>query len=79
MQTFFTFDLFGEGWHIYTFENRCIQNLELGLGDETTKIILNTKGTSNDRGWGPAIRKDCPVFRTYLGAGTSAREKINHT
>lgn len=31
-----------------TFENRCIQNLKLGLGDETTKIILNTKGTSND-------------------------------
>ncbi len=43
-----TFDLFGEGRHIYTFENRCVQNLELGLGDETTKIILNTKGTSND-------------------------------
>lgn len=33
---------------IYTFENRCIQNLELGLGDDTTKIILNTKGTIDD-------------------------------
>ena len=43
-----TFDLFGEGRHIYTFENRCIQNLELGLGDDTTKIILNTKGTMDD-------------------------------
>lgn len=43
-----TFDLFGEGRHIYTFENRCIQNLELGLGDDTTKIILNTKGTMED-------------------------------
>ncbi len=43
-----TFDLFGEGRHIYTFENRCIQNLELGLGDDTTKIVLNTKGTMND-------------------------------
>ena len=43
-----TFDLFGEGRHIYTFENRCIQNLDLGLGDDTTKIILNTKGTMND-------------------------------
>lgn len=38
-----TFDLFGEGRHIYTFENRCIQNPDLGLGDDTTKIILNTK------------------------------------
>ncbi|MCM1106474.1 MAG: Rpn family recombination-promoting nuclease/putative transposase [Blautia sp.] len=43
-----TFDLFGEGRHIYTFENRCIQNPELGLGDETTKIILNTKGIMED-------------------------------
>jgi len=43
-----TFDLFGEGRHIYTFENRCIQNFELGLGDDTTKIILNTKGTMDD-------------------------------
>ena len=43
-----TFDLFDEGRHIYTFENRCIQNTELGLGDDTTKIILNTKGTMDD-------------------------------
>lgn len=43
-----TFDLFGEGRHIYTFENRCIQNTELVLGDDTTKIILNTKGTMDD-------------------------------
>lgn len=43
-----TFDLFGEGRHIYTFENCCIQNPELRLGDGTTKIVLNTKGTLND-------------------------------
>lgn len=43
-----TFDLFGEGRHIYTFENRCIQNTDLELGDDTTKIILNTKGTMDD-------------------------------
>ncbi len=42
------FDLFGEGRHIYTFENRCIQNPELGLGDDAIKIILNTKGTMDD-------------------------------
>ncbi len=40
--------MFGEGRHIYTFENRCIQNPDLGLGDDTTKIILNTKGTMDD-------------------------------
>ncbi|MCI9270610.1 MAG: hypothetical protein HFH11_05610 [Dorea sp.] len=43
-----TFDLFGEGRCIYTFENRCIQNLDLGFGDDTTKIILNTNGTMDD-------------------------------
>jgi len=40
--------LFGEGRHIYTFENRCIQNPELSLLDGTTKIILNTKGIMDD-------------------------------
>lgn len=43
-----TFDLFGDERHIYTFENRCIENPDLRLGDETTKIILNTKGTADD-------------------------------
>lgn len=43
-----TFDLFGKGRHMYTFENRCIQDLELGLGDGTVKVILNTKGTMDD-------------------------------
>ena len=43
-----TFDLFGEGRHIYTFENRCIQNPDLGLGDGTAKIFLNTKGLLDD-------------------------------
>ena len=43
-----TFDLFGKGRHIYTFENRCLQDIEISLGDETTKIILNTKGTMDD-------------------------------
>ena len=43
-----TFDLFGKDRHIYTFENRCIQEPTLPLGDDTIKIILNTKGTMDD-------------------------------
>ncbi|MDE5818164.1 MAG: Rpn family recombination-promoting nuclease/putative transposase [Lachnospiraceae bacterium] len=43
-----TFDLFGVGRHIYTFENRCVQDLGLSLGDDAIKIILNTKGTVDD-------------------------------
>ena len=40
-----TYDPFGRGRYVYTFENRCLEDPSLPLGDETTKIILNTKGT----------------------------------
>ena len=43
-----TFDLFGKGRHIYTFENRCIQDGSISFGDGTAKIMLNTKGTVDD-------------------------------
>lgn len=43
-----TFDPFQEKRHIYTFQNFCVQNKELSLGDETTKIFLNTKGKLDD-------------------------------
>lgn len=43
-----TFDLFDHGRHIYTFENRCLQESGLALKDGTVKIILNTKGTAED-------------------------------
>lgn len=43
-----TFDLFGLGRHIYTFENCCLQESGLSLKDGTVKIILNTKGTAED-------------------------------
>ena len=40
-----TFDPFGKGRYVYTFENRCKEDLSISLGDDATKIILNTKGT----------------------------------
>ena len=39
------YDPFGTGRYIYTFENRCIEDTDLVLGDETRKVIVNTKGT----------------------------------
>lgn len=42
------FDPFGERRHIYTFENRCAENPSLVLGDDCTKIFLNTKGNMHD-------------------------------
>ncbi len=43
-----TFDPFSDGRHIYTFENRCLEDLSLTLGDETTEIFLSTKGEKDD-------------------------------
>ena len=40
-----TYDPFGKGRRIYTFENRCIEDTSIALDDEATKIILNAKGT----------------------------------
>ena len=43
-----TFDPFDRGRHMYTFKNRCDEDHSLLLGDETTKLFLNTKGTMGD-------------------------------
>ena len=39
-----TYDPFGTDRYVYTFENRCREDLSIALGDEAMKIILNTKG-----------------------------------
>ena len=51
------------GQHLYTFENRCIQNEKLKLNDGTTKIFLNTKGTLDD------IPKPLKMFLDYIDKG----------
>ena len=43
-----TFDPFGKGRHIYSFENCCMEDQSLKLNDETTKIFLNTRGVMDD-------------------------------
>ena len=43
-----TFDPFGRDRHLYTFENRCNEEYDLLLGDETSKIFLNTKAALDD-------------------------------
>ena len=41
-------EVFKGGRHIYTFENRCIQDPDIALGDETTKIFLNPHSEMDD-------------------------------
>jgi predicted transposase/invertase (TIGR01784 family) len=43
-----TFDYFGKGRHRYTFQNLCVDDTDISLGDETTKVFFNTKGTLDD-------------------------------
>lgn len=43
-----TFDAFDRGRYRYTFENRCIEEPDLKLGDGTRKIFLNTEGKKKE-------------------------------
>lgn len=61
-----TFDPFSDGRHIYTFENTCKENPSLLLGDETTKIFLNTKGKLDD------VDADMKEFLTYIENSTDS-------
>ena len=43
-----TFDPFGKGRHIYTFENICLEDTDIQLKDDSIKVFVNTKGTMQD-------------------------------
>ena len=38
-------DPFKDGRYVYTFKNLCMENPELSLGDDATKVFLNASGT----------------------------------
>lgn len=58
-----TFDPFESSRLIYTFRNRCIEELDLELKDETTKIFLNATGTVGE------IDSDIINFLKYVNNG----------
>lgn len=53
------FDLYGQGRHIYTFENVCKEDTSICLKDGTTKIFLNAKGEMDD------VSKELKAFLDY--------------
>lgn len=61
-----TFNPFSDGRHIYTFENRCLEDLSLTLGDETTEIFLSTKGKKDD------VDNEIKDFLAYIENSTDA-------
>lgn len=66
-----TFDSFKQGRHLYTFANRCNENPNLLLGDDTTKVFLTTCGTMND------VDKEMLEFLAYIK--NSKEEVANHS
>lgn len=60
-----TFDPFNENRRVYTFSNRCHESENLELGDETTKIFLNAKGTVGE------VADDIKNFLKYVDGKTA--------
>lgn len=60
-----TFDPFDSGEKVYTFSNRCRERDDLELGDETTKLFLNAKGTKGK------VDKDIESFLAYVDGNTA--------
>ena len=54
------FDLFGKNRCIYTFENRCVEDMDVALGDETVKVFLNSKGNMEQ------IDENLKAFLKYI-------------
>ena len=59
------FDLFRKGRHIYTFRNFCEEDKEVLLGDDTTKIFLNTESRMED------VNRDLMAFLDYVAGRRS--------
>ena len=59
------FDLFGKGLYRYTFENTCIENNAITLGDGSIKVLLNTKGTNRT-----GVKKELIELLEYFHSST---------
>ena len=57
-------DPYGRDRIVYRFENRCIEEPELPFGDETVKVIVNTKGTTG------TVNAELQEVIRYLDSGT---------
>ena len=67
------FDEFKLGLHKYTFQNRCNEQPELVLGDESTKIFLCAGGDAND------VSDDMKEFLEWLTTGKTGQcELVNN-
>ena len=66
------FDPFGQGMCCYTFEERCLENPTLPLGDGAKKIFLNTRGKNRSE-----LSEDLRDFLDYVKAKDPAAVNIH--
>ena len=57
------YDTHSQGRYLYMFENRCIQDTDLVFGDQTMKVIVNTKGSVGE------INNELKELLDYLDSG----------
>ena len=57
------YDPFERNRYIYTFENRCVEDVEIAFGDETQKVVVNTKGSVGE------ISDELKELLVYLDEG----------
>ena len=60
------YDPYGKSRYIYTFRNRCDEDAEVLLEDESTKIVINTKGSVGD------IGEDLKAVIQYMDTGVAS-------
>ena len=58
-----TFDLFGKNLPIYTFENYCLQDKSIKLGDDAVKVFVNSTGSYS------GLAPDMIDFIKYIQSG----------
>ena len=66
------FDPFGEKKYCYTFENRCLEKLDLSMRDEARSIFLNTRGEDAE-----SIPGEMEAFLRFIREDTSATDTLS--
>ena len=67
-----TFDVFGDDRHIYTFENVCIENSNVRLGDGVHKIFLCANSKKDD--CSPKLKEFLDYFANKIPSGEFSRK-----
>ena len=67
-----TFDPFGKGRYVYSFENICREDCSVFLKDEAEKIFVNTRGTVGD------VSKEFKELMDYFNDPETAEKSSNN-